>query len=173
MKEKKFQIHDVAGKRIATLPLPCDQAKLVSVEITKPGFYKLVAADLGSHSVCLEAANVPVAIDLTQSACSLVYSTGKLWFPIQSETNATLSLAGEGDSENVHARIFAPDGTCVWDQESISDCKWETIKPTAKETPELWAVEMSKPSKGVLEDVKIDLRGAPAYLFPSSARWWK
>ncbi|MBQ7190263.1 MAG: right-handed parallel beta-helix repeat-containing protein [Kiritimatiellae bacterium] len=173
MKEKKFQVCNLAGKVIATLPISCDQAKQVSFEAKKPGFYKLVAPDLGSHSVCLEAANVPVAIDLTQSARGFVYSTGKLWFPIQSEPNATVSLAGEGDSENVHARIFAPDGTCVWDQDSISECKWETIKPTGKGSPELWALEMSKPSKGVLEDVTVDLRGTSAYLFPSSARWWK
>ncbi|MBR4171378.1 MAG: right-handed parallel beta-helix repeat-containing protein, partial [Kiritimatiellae bacterium] len=173
MTEKKFQIRNLDGKTIATLPLSCTQAQIISTEIKKPGFYTLIASDLGAHAVVLEAANVPIAIDLTQSARGLVYSTGKLWFPIQSETNATVSVAGEGDSENVRARLFAPDGTCVWDQDVISDCKWETIKPTGKETPELWTLEMSKPSKGILEDVIIDLRGAPAYLFPTSVRWWR
>ena len=59
------------GKTIATLPLSCTQAQIISTEIKKPGFYTLIASDLGAHAVVLEAANVPIAIDLTPSSALL------------------------------------------------------------------------------------------------------
>ncbi len=154
------------------LPLPGFELTEVSVVVPERGFYAL-EVDVGANGFALAAADVPVAIMLDEGGQDLVYTQGAFYLPVPKGTGKfAVAVSGADDVETVQVKLFDPDGTLVWHRDPVGD--WERYEALHDEGLEggLWKGELLRPSKGVLEDCRIELFGLPPYLFLTDSRYW-
>ncbi|MDD6029622.1 MAG: right-handed parallel beta-helix repeat-containing protein [Kiritimatiellae bacterium] len=165
---KPMRVTGTDGKAIAQIPLPGHSDAPFSFDAPAAGFYR-IDLDLGSVAFTFTSSDAPVALDLTDSVQGLISSVGSMWFAVPRGTRK-LGLYVSGDGvERVHAALYSPQDVQVWDADNISNWTKAVVTPPP---PGLWRIESKRPSLKIMEDVKYDLAGVPAFLFLSDEKTW-
>ena len=165
---KPMHVTGTDGKAVAKIPLPGYSDAPFSFDAPAAGFYR-IDLDLGSVAFTFSSSDAPVALDLTDSAQGLISSVGSMWLAVPRGTRKLgLYISGDG-VERVHAALYSPQDVQVWDEDNISNWTKAVVTPPP---PGLWRIESKRPSLKILEDVKYDLAGVPAFLFLSDEKTW-
>jgi len=162
------------GKAFKKLPLPpFKQRAEIRFTPDATGCYTL-EVDVGGNAFTLLEANVPVALDTTKKAVSLIASAGDLFAAVPKGTGVfAFGVAGEGDGEAVKATVIDPTGKAVWTNGAIIQMERFTATEGQGIPGGLWQVTFGRPSKGGFEDFHVDVLGIPGYLFLSRERYWE
>ena len=71
----------------------------------------------------------------------------------------------------VRARLFDPEGKCVWDEDNVKRSKlwYSPEKPRVG----IWKLESLKATEGSMDDYKFAFFGIPYQLFLSKEKYWQ
>ena len=162
------------GQVFQKLPLPPFEQR-VEIRFTPAvaGYYTL-EVDVGNNAFTLLEANLPVALDTTKKAASLIASAGTLFAAVPKDTGVfAFSVAGEGDDEAVKATVIDHTGKAVWTNDAVIQMDRFTATEGQGVPGGLWQVTFGHPNKGVFEDFHLEVLGIPGYLFLSRERYWE
>lgn len=167
-------VRAASGKVVKTAALPEFKGQTeIRLAPGEGGFYTL-EVDVGPNAFELVSANVPVALDATKKAVSLIGSTGSLFVPVPPGTGVfAFGVAGEGEGEAVKVTVLDPAGAAVWMKDSVTQMERFTAAEGQGASGGVWQVRVERPSKGGFEDFHVEPLGVPGYLFLSRERYWE
>ena len=145
----------------------------VAFKVPAAGFYRLFA-QAGVNVLYFTETDAPMAL-VNSEAMGLPGWNGRpgtvyLRLPAGGERFA-ISAAGGGGNECVHAQLFAPDGTCVWDVDNVGGSEvW--ISPS-QPSAGLWKLSALRATKGCMDDYSFAVFGQPCWLFLSPEKTWE
>ena len=172
----KFRLYTLDGKLIGMVSLKQEFRKEqpISFDVPERGFYKLLGMVVKSHAMTLVESDVPVALVASSFYGLPGWSTlpggGYIAVPEGSRRFAVLAQGSSGD-EMVRARLFDPEGKCVWDEDNVKRSKlwYSPEKPRVG----IWKLEALKATKGFMDDYKFAFFGIPYQLFLSKEKYWQ
>lgn len=145
----------------------------VAFKVPAAGFYRLFA-QAGANVLYFTETDAPMAL-VNSETVGLPGWNGRpgdayLRLPADGGRFA-VSAAGGGGNERVHAQLFAPDGTCVWDVDDVGGSEiW--ISPP-QPAAGLWTLSARKATKGCMDDYSFAVFGRPCWLFLSPEKTWE
>jgi len=171
---KPLLVRALSGKIVKESALPPFKEKTdIRFTPAESGFYTL-EVDVGANAFGLLAANVPIALDTTKKAVSLIASTGTLGVAVPRGTGVfAVGVAGEGENEAVKATVFAPDGAQVWQKDCVTQMERFTATKEQGKQNGLWRVKIERPVASGFEDFCVEALGVPGYLFLNLDRYWE
>ena len=171
---KPLVVRSPDGQVFRKLPLPpFKQRAEIRFTPAAAGYYTL-EVDVGGNAFTLLEANMPVALDTTKKAVSLIASAGTLFAAVPKGTGVfAFGVAGEGDGEAVKATVSDPSGKAVWTNGAIIQMERFTATEGQGVSGGLWQVTLERPSKGAFEDFHLEVLGIPGYLFLNRERYWE
>ena len=138
------------------------------------GFYRLDAHVGGNHVLYFTETDAPIALvnseDLGQPGWNGRPGEVYLWVPDGCRCFA-VSASGGGSNERVHAKLFDPNGTCVWDVDNIGSNKLWFSPP--QPITGLWKLAALKATKGCMDDYSFGVFGIPCLMFLSPEKTWQ
>lgn len=124
------------------------------------GAHRLVC-DPGSQTVAIPESNRRVAMFAPGSRFHLLGYSGVLYFYVPANTEAFAArVSGEGPGERVKATLLDPAGNVVEQRDDIEGHQFLVERP-GEPVGAVWSLRLERPSKGVLEDVYVELQGLP------------
>lgn len=169
---KPLLIKNRDGKVLQTMEM-ADFGEELTVRFAAPhsGFYRL-AVDADRNSFLLTSANVPVALDATERAISLISSQGSLFVPVPAGT-ALFALEFSGsEGEGLQASVLDPSGKALWSRAQLTGIDRFTADHGEGVSGGLWQLKLERPATGGFEDYRVDVRGVPGFLFLHPLRYW-
>lgn len=159
------------GKAVAEMPMPKPgELTEAACDVPREGFYRM-RVEVGPNAFAALAADVPVAIDLTQGEQGFLASEASLYVPVPEGARAfAVAADGGGGTENVGLEIRDPSGGLAWERGTIGD--WEQFTAEGNVKDGIWECKAKRPTEGAFEDFSLDVLGVPAYLFLSRERYW-
>ena len=73
-------------------------------------------------------------------------------------------MCGEGWAEGVKAVLLNPQGKVVEERDDVAEMRQFEVARKAGAPGEIWSLRLSKPTRLVMEDHFVDLRGIPPLL---------
>jgi len=171
---KPLAVRSSAGKVVKQMPLPPFKTR-AEIRFTPDvsGFYTL-EADVGGNAFALLESNVPVALDTTKKAASLIGSSGSLFAALPKGTGVfAFGIAGEGDAEAVKATVIDPSGKAVWTKDAITQMERFAATEGQGAAGGMWQLKLERPGAGAFEDFHVEILGVPGYLFLNPGRYWE
>ena len=148
--------------------------KRFSVEFLQEAETEFTAAETGvyrvecqpdGHTVRMASSSHAALIAADSGPIHLLNTTGEFYFLVPAGVpQFAVRFWGSGDLERVSAAVFDPSGKQVWKQADISTAQSYQVQRQDSERDEVWRLELSRPSVGVLEDHYVELRGIPTVL---------
>lgn len=159
------------AKILTTLPFPKSTAsEAFGFDVPEPGFYTMEFSTTGGNGFAIDAADVPLAFDVTRSMVWLIYAKGDLYVPLR--TGARFAFFGLGSgTENFAAEVFDPSGASV-DRRDCCFGAFHYTTPVGAPTG-LWRLHVDRPKRGVSEDAQFQVTGIPGFLFLSHEKYWE
>ena len=185
------------GKRDYSAPLPLEiyayggskllakrkmpqgaEGGVVTFNAKAAGFYEIYLAPRG-NGIALQAADVPVALNVTVGPLELVGPADsamrkhrgerhRLHFYVPEGKRFECTFSADG-GETVGAAVVDPDGGIAWRSDAVDGFARCQPAPRAG----LWAIELGKPTEGAYEDHSVAVKGVPGWLFLNKDRYWK
>ncbi len=171
---KPLIVRSPSGAAVKKVALPPFKERAeVRFTPAESGFHTL-EVDVGANAFALLEASVPVALDATRRAASLIASAGALFVPVPKGTGVfAFGVAGEGAGEAVRAAVIDPAGKAVWAKDAITQMERFTAAEGQGASGGVWEIRLGKPSQGGFEDFHVEALGVPGYLFLSRGRYWE
>jgi hypothetical protein len=128
------------------------------------GVYRLMC-DAGNHAVRLTSSSHLAVMAGPRGPIHFIATTGDLYFLVPAGVKQFAARVwGEGDLERVSAAVWNPAGKRVWHEENVSSSQSFQMERPAADRDEIWRISLARPTKGVLEDHYVELRGVPPVL---------
>ncbi len=88
---------------------------------------------------------------------------GRLYFAVPGSVKRfAVQVIGAGSQERVHARLLDETGRLVEEKKDIAaPYVFLVDRREISDRPEIWSLSLQKPSRGILEDVTIQVLGIP------------
>lgn len=134
-----------------------------SFRAVKTGAHRIVC-EPGSATASITESNQPVSmIAPGRGLFHLLGTVGELFFVVPKGVDAFgVLVSGDGPGERVKATLLHPAGTIVGQRDNIDGHQFLIERPSSENT--VWSLRLERPSKGVLEDVYVELQGLPPIL---------
>lgn len=155
-----------SGKTISLEPIPYARTKEFSVPAEETGLYKLTI-NAGICLSCINACNCPVAVMLGSKMPDLCMSEGDFYVNVPAGTEQFAFIFRGDAAEMLHAKVFGPDGTLLWEKDNISGAEQFVCAEDPARYGGLFRIRVKKPSDGILEDYFIRIDGIPPFISPS------
>ena len=162
------------GGRCGKAELVPAKEQEVAFKVPAAGFYRLFA-QAGASVIYFTETDAPMAL-VNSETVGLPGWNGRpgsvyLRLPAGGGGPFAVSAAGGGGNERVHAQLFAPDGTCVWDVDNVgaSEIWISPPQPAAG----LWRLASRKATQGCMDDYSLAVFGRPCWLFLSPEKTWE
>ena len=153
-----------AGREIQRTTIGLREQADCTFTAEQTGVFRIVCQP-GQHTVRMVSSTHPVLIAGHEGLIHLLGTTGDFVFWVPPGTKEFgLRVKGEGEGERVSATVFDSSGKKQWQRPNIGPAQSLHVKREAPAPGELWRLQLSRPSVGVLEDVYLDFRGIPAVL---------
>lgn len=127
-----------------------------------------------AHKFLLEAANVPVALDVTQDSKWVMSADGKpysLFFAAPGNVGFAVLACGEGLANRLSMRLLDPAGRERGDAPDVFD--WTALSVSADGAARgLWRLDCGPAARGGFGFHNVGLGGIPGYLFLDAGRHW-
>jgi len=171
---KPLIVRSPSGKVVKNVPMPGFKTPVeIRFAAAEGGFYSL-DVDVGANAFTLQEANVPVAIDATRKAASLIASSGSLFVPVPKGAGVfAFGVVGEGEGESLRAAVVDPEGREIWTRDNIVQMERFTATDGQGAAGGVWEIRLGKPSQGGFEDFHVEALGVPGFLFLNRDRYWE
>lgn len=134
---------------------------------TEEGVHHLVAA-AGQQTVTLHAPARAVSAIAPSGVFHLLGTSQRLYFQVPAGTNEfAVRVAGGGGSEMARAIVRDAAGTVVADEDCIARSRQIPFTRADAAQAAVWSVELVKPSKGVIEDIRLGFDGIAPIIAPA------
>ncbi len=154
--ELVWELRDPGLKQIAKGRIPFKAQGVIEFTPKKDGLY-LLGATASSCAYSLVRSNVPAGLYCADGV-HLIYGAKRLYFYVPAGVRAFKVLARGYQGETVRVNVFDPKGEQVAAGETTSSQqKIAVVVKTDGRAPGVWALEVARASKGVLEDNRISL----------------
>ena len=168
--KKPILVYDVKGCKVAEAPMPGEKEDSIQIEVPAAGFYDMIV-DVGRRAFALTSTDVPVAADVTSDWRNGLASVASTWISVPEENGRfALYASGSGGGELLGVKLYDPSGKIVWEDTEVEG--WKAYVANGHPIPGLWKFDMSRPSRGLFEDYKIDLAGVQGYFFLTPDKHW-
>jgi len=155
---------DPAGKEVARVKIPLGEEAACKFKAEQTGTYT-IACKPGQLTVGLVASSHPVSIAGDGGVIQLLGTTGDFYFWVPAETRRFgLRFKGEGEGERLSAAVFDAAGKKRWQRANISTSESFRHEREPAAEGQVWRVNLSRPTVGILEDCYLELRGLPPVL---------
>ena len=166
---------DCMSKPLAALAVTGFEPTDWTFMAARKGFYTLRFTAM-PESLGVVATDAPVAVvgggPLGDYGPYFVLEEGDLFFEVPPGTDRFLAVvAGGGGNERVRISVADPRGERAFGPEEIGEFHAWTSSPSP--VSGLWRLTCRKPTKGILEDYMVDLRGIPLCFFLSPEKRWR
>ena len=155
---------------LKTVPMPGFDGAEIVFSAPHAGFYA-VGFNSGASAFRIEAADVPIALDVRRDAIRVISPVGRLWAAVPAETEASLFACGGKSGEAVGVGVRGGDGAQLFREPALFGMS--RMAMPAERADGLREVEFFRPEKGAPGDGSVGLTGVPGFLFLSSDRYWK
>jgi hypothetical protein len=161
-------ITDPAGKEMLRVDLPFEAETRVKCIAPQTGLYKMTCAP-GANCVEIVDSTNPVSLSCESQPIPFYLSTGRFFFWVPEETKEfAVKVVGQDGGESVKATLTDPEGKTVESADNILRAHQFTVERAAGSPGGVWALLLERPSKGIMEDFRVDLRGVPPLLSGSA-----
>ena len=143
----------------------------ISFTAPRRGFYRL-KAPVESVRFRLEAANVPVALDLTGRRAKIVGCDGKpfsLHFPNEGTGDSLLAFSGDWYYKFA-VRVVGPDGRSFWNRDLVEETLATKVPRGGRG---LWRIDFEKAAKPNYDWIMLDFLETSDCLFLSPEKTWR
>ena len=154
-----WRVQTPANELLAEGSVPFGKRGVLRVVPKKTGMY-LVALSAGACAYSVQSTNVPATLVSTRGGMSFIYAVDQLYFHVPAGAkNFQLHLRTAG-VETARVDLFGPDGKAMGMVETDLDTPRRSYKATVPTGGAgVWSMKIGKASRGVLEDVRIYLKG--------------
>ena len=169
---RTVRVTDAAGKVVAGIDMSAIGEKESPFEIKVPaaGFYFFDVGDSGALFSMLSA-DVPVALDMTDTHINLNASEGAFYLPVpEGGARFALFVGGSFPAEFVSAAVSDPAGREVWRDDAVMS--WRTYLSPERPAPGVWKLALARSPGRSFDDFKCEVAGVPAFLFLSPEKYW-
>ena len=169
---RQIGVKNASGKVVAGIKMSGIGEKKSPFTVTVPaaGFYFFDVGDSGALFSLLSA-DVPVALDVTDTHLNLNSSEGSYYLPVpENASRFAFFVGGSHPAEAVAAKVFDPSGKEFWHEDSI--VKWRMCFSPEKPMPGVWKLTLSRSPGKYLDDFKCEVAGLPCFLFLSPEKYW-
>ncbi|MCS7238588.1 MAG: right-handed parallel beta-helix repeat-containing protein [Thermoguttaceae bacterium] len=157
----RAEITDLGGKQVRQLALPLGKPTAVEFFSSKAGCY-LLAASAGVDTVRLLKSSHPVAIVAPRDTIRFFCTAGSFWLYVPAHERLGLGVGGDGEVERVSVELSDPQGKVLWQAENLPSLEWIVLP--AQSTPQIVQLRLARPTQGILEDVRVVIRGVAPIL---------
>ncbi len=161
-----MSVHAVSptGKQFPEVTVPLDDEAEYTFTADATGTFAL-HCDPDWHTVQVASATHPLCIAGKEGQIHLLGTTGDFYFWVPGEAEQFgMRFQGAGDGERLSATVFDAKGAVRWQKADIGFPESFVAEREPTEQGEIWRIEITRPSVGVLEDGHIVLRGIPSLL---------
>ena len=172
LSDKVVCVKDAAGKIIAGIKMSeiGEKESAFSVEVPAAGFYFFDVGYSGALFALLSA-DVPVALDMTDTHLNLNASQGAFYLPVpEGSGRFAFFVGGSYPGEFVAAQVFDPSGKEVWRDDAVM--RWRTYFSPERPAPGVWKLTFARSPGHTFDDFKCEVAGVPAFLFLSPEKYW-
>ena len=172
LSDRVVGVKDAAGKVVAGIKMSeiGEKESAFSVEVPAAGFYFFDVGDSGALFALLSA-DVPVAIDMTETHLNLNAGEGTLYLPIpEGSGRFAFFVGGSYPSEFVAAKVFDPSGKEFWRDDAVM--RWRACFSPERPAPGIWKLVLARSPGRSFDDFMCEVAGIPAFLFLSSEKYW-
>lgn len=126
-----------------------------------------IVCEPGSATAIISKSNRRVGMIASGRLFHFIGPVGDLHFYVPEGVEAFAArVTGDGPNESVKAALRDPAGEIVERRDNIEGHQFLVERPVAP-TGAVWSLRLERPSKGVLEDVYVELQGLPPVLATS------
>jgi hypothetical protein len=132
-------------------------------KVTQAGPHRIVC-ESGRSTVQVVSSNLSISLYSERATFHLLGRAGDLYFcvPVGVEEFG-VRLNDAGGSENVRVAVYDADDRKVGEKDNIEGHQFLLHRSRPTET-EIWRLQFSKPSQGIIEDYYVHLQGIPPFL---------
>ena len=146
--------------------MPFQQQSEVTFTAPETGVYQ-VAVDPGANYLQVDRSSHPLCLSAAERPVRLYSSPVELFFWVPPGTREFgVRVCGEGLSEAVKATLLDPQGKVVGEVDNQLALHQFVATPVS-EAGEVWCLRLERPTKILMEDHFVDLRGVPPLLASS------
>ena len=158
------------GRKVGEFRLPEKEGAVsFAVKVPDAGFYTMSFRIGQRFKLNLTESVVPIAFVTDDFAVQLLSTVGDVWFYVPAGARFSFQPMGEG-REWLAVDVFDPSGALAWQVDNLGT--WGRFQPK-NPAAGLWRATIRKPSKGYMDDYRIDLSGIPGVMFLSPKKYWK
>ena len=151
------------GERKSLPKMTGEGKQQYTFKATQAGTHRIVC-EPGRSTVQVVASNLPISLYSERAPFHLLGSTGDAYFCVPAGVEEFgVRLTGGGERENVKATVYDAAGRKVGEKDNIKGHQFLLYRAQPTET-EVWRLQLSKPSQGVIEDYYVQLQGIPPVL---------
>ena len=166
------RVTDAAGRPVSRIDMATIGEKESPFEVKVPsaGFYFFDVGDSGALFSMLSA-DVPVALDMTDTHVDLNHCEGALYLPVpEGGAPFAIFVGGSYPGEFVSAAVSDPAGREVWRDDAVM--RWRMFFSPKHPAAGVWKLSLARPPKGSFDDFKCEVAGVPSFLFLSPEKYW-
>jgi predicted nucleotide-binding protein len=150
-----------SGKITILDDAPLDATTTYDFKAREAGVHRIVIHS-GSHVAACNGVTLPVNAVSLSGAFHFVYATGKLYFQVPASVKEfAIRVAGDGGLEQARAIITNAEGKVVIDKDNIARTQQFVLTRDDATKPEIWSLQLARPTRAVIEDVHVMLDGVP------------
>ena len=172
LSERVVGVKDATGKVVAGIKMSeiGEKTSAFSVEVPAAGFYFFDMGDSGALFALLSA-DVPVAIDVTETHLNLNAGEGAFYLPVpEGSGRFAFFVGGSYPAEFVAAKVFDPSGKEFWRDDAVM--RWRACFSPERPAPGVWKLALARSPGRSFDDFKCEVAGVPALLFLSPEKYW-
>ncbi|MCC6444577.1 MAG: right-handed parallel beta-helix repeat-containing protein [Armatimonadetes bacterium] len=156
-----------SGKGVLRTEAPFQGETPVGFTAPETGVYRISANARLNYLQILNASH-PVNLNGEGGPVHLYASAGDFFFRVPAGTREFgVRISGEGIGEAVRAALIDPTGTAVQEADNIVVVHQFEVKLSRPSSGEIWSLRLAPPTRIMMEDQSIDLRGIPPLLAAS------
>lgn len=154
------------GTEVVQAQVPFQEESEVSFTAPVSGLYS-VSANAGINYAQMLSSTQVIGAGGVEAPIHFYATQGELFFWVPAGTREfAVKVFGEGTGEGVRATLVNPDGEAVEEADNAAQVhQFEVVLPEGS-PGEAWSIRLAAPSRLVLEDHYVDLRGVPPILAP-------
>jgi hypothetical protein len=108
--------------------------------------------------------NLPLCLYSERAPFHLLGTAGDVYFCVPAGvTEFGIRVNGEGEGESVKAAVYDAANQKVGEQDNIESHQFVPRRPATAGT-EIWRLQLTRPSRGIIEDYHVQLQGLPPLL---------
>ncbi len=160
-REVPIEFIDNNGRVILQASIKVGSTKEFAFDAKESGLY-LIRGYPGQDTLRLVRSTCPAGILGVRDRIHLFQTAGVFAVCVPGNNLLALGVSGQGDAERVSVELRAPDGKLLWEKSNVAEFTSTVVSAASEDR--ILLLRLSPPSKGILEDVTLRIRGVPPLL---------